>query len=91
METIEAAMQLSASDPSRLQETARQVRLDIIEMLYRTSSKGTALRPSMPFLDKCRLSTPVASANNLTYSLWRYEPKWPGSKSGFHTLALFGR
>jgi transketolase N-terminal domain/subunit len=40
METTEAAMQLSAPDPSRLQEIARQVRLDIIEMLYRASSGG---------------------------------------------------
>ena len=69
MKTAETAMPLSAPNPIRLQETARQVRLDIIEMLYRISSKGTALRPSMPFLDKCRPSTPVAGANNLTYNL----------------------
>ncbi len=38
METIETAMPLSAPDLSRLQEIARQVRLDIIEMLYRAGS-----------------------------------------------------
>ena len=130
METAEAAMPLSAPDPSRLQEIARQVRLDLIEMLYRAGSghlggslsateilvalffaemgarpgglcwpqrdrfilsKGTALRPSMPFLDKCRRSTPVASANNLAYNFLRYEPKCPGSKSGFHPLPISGR
>ncbi len=40
METAETSMPLSASNPSRLQEIARQVRPDIIEMLYRTGSEG---------------------------------------------------